>query len=118
GWLGRTRGGFAAARPEAPPVGALLPEGMSGVVPSAPGLLAVGDSAGLISPYSGEGIAYALESAELAAAALRERRPHEAYASALRAHYRFQFGLGLAFMKGVRRPQLARLAAAAGITHP
>jgi menaquinone-9 beta-reductase len=33
----------------------------------APGILAVGDAAGMISPFTGEGISYALESAKLAA---------------------------------------------------
>lgn len=35
----------------------------------APGVLAVGEAAGLVNPFTGEGIDYALESAELAAAA-------------------------------------------------
>jgi geranylgeranyl reductase family protein len=36
-----------------------------------PGALAVGEAAGLVNPFTGEGIDYALESAELAAAAAR-----------------------------------------------
>ncbi|NBC47906.1 MAG: FAD-dependent oxidoreductase [Gammaproteobacteria bacterium] len=37
---------------------------------AAPGLLAVGEAAGLVNPFTGEGIDYALESAELAAEAI------------------------------------------------
>ncbi len=40
----------------------------------APGVLAVGEAAGLVNPFTGEGIDYALESAELAAAAVLAAR--------------------------------------------
>ena len=36
------------------------------------GLLLVGDSGGMVNPFNGEGIAYAMESAEMAASALAE----------------------------------------------
>jgi flavin-dependent dehydrogenase len=120
--LRRQRPGFAGARPESRPQGALLPEGMSGVRPSAPGLLLTGDAAGLVSPYSGEGIVYALESAELACQAIATGTSPTSIASgytrALEEAYDFQFRGALAFMKGVRRRSLARLAAALGISHP
>jgi geranylgeranyl reductase family protein len=116
--LRRERPGFAEARLEAPPQGALLPESMRGFRPGAPGLLSVGDAAGMITPYSGEGIAYALEAAELAAEAVAgERRPSEAlhrYAAELRAGYGFQFATSFRIMKAMRRPVLAAAAAAVG----
>lgn len=120
--LRRHRPGFEGAVEEAPPVGALLPEGMRSIRPGAPGLLLTGDAAGLITPYSGEGIVYALESAELAARAILDaRRPSgvlEAYREALWRGYGFQFRTALWFMKGVRRPALARTAAWMGVGHP
>jgi flavin-dependent dehydrogenase len=82
-------------------------------------MLAVGDAAGLISPYSGEGIAYALEGAELASAAiLSGSSPTEVlrtYERDLWQVYGFQFRWALSFMKAMRRPVLARTAAALGL---
>ena len=116
------RPGFADAIEEAPPVGALLPEAMCGFRAGAPGLLAVGDAAGLITPYSGEGIAYALEGAELAAAAILAgagaRDTARSYAQALWDAYGFQFRWALAFMKTMRRAPAAHLAAELGLRSP
>jgi geranylgeranyl reductase family protein len=116
--LKRERPGFEDAQPEAPPQGALLPEATRGFRFGAPGLLTVGDAGGMITPYSGEGIAYALEAAELAAhAILGEERPSDvvrAYASAVRDGYAFQFASSFRIMKAMRRPTLAAAAAAVG----
>ena len=116
--LRRTRPGFADAVPEAPPTGALLPEAMQAFRAGAPGLLAVGDAAGLITPYSGEGILYALESAELAASAITAHQASadvvRAYARALHDGYAFQLRSSLRIMKAMRRAPLAAAAAAVG----
>lgn len=116
--LRRERRGFEHARLEAPAQGALLPEATRGFRPGAPGLLAVGDAGGMITPYSGEGIAYALEAAELAAQAIgAEQRPSDVlrrYTSALRDEYGFQFAASFRIMKAMRRPVLAAAAAAVG----
>lgn len=121
-FLRRTRPGFGSAAEEAPPVGALLPEAMRGFGPGVPGLLAAGDAAGLITPYSGEGIVYALEGAEAAASAvLAGSSPTatlRAYADALWEGYGFQFRWALSFMKAMRRAPLARAAAAVGLRSP
>ncbi|WP_200345388.1 NAD(P)/FAD-dependent oxidoreductase [Halochromatium glycolicum] len=50
---------------------------------AAPGLLAVGEAAGLVNPFTGEGIDYALESAELAAEAILDALRQEAGEGAL-----------------------------------
>lgn len=112
----RTRPGFSGAELLEPPHGALLPEAMSGFRPGIPGLLAVGDAAGLITPYSGEGIAYALEAAELAAGAIvaggTQAEIVARYATALHDGYAFHFAAALRFMKLMRKPRFANAAAA------
>jgi geranylgeranyl reductase family protein len=114
----RERPGFEHAVEEAPPQGALLPEAMEGFRAAAPGLLAVGDAAGMITPYSGEGILYALESAEHAASAvLSGSAPSEVvrrYTAALQDGYRFQLHSALLIMKAMRKAPLAAAAAAVG----
>ena len=120
--LRRERPGFENAVQDAPPVGALLPEAMTGFRPGLAGLLCVGDAAGLITPYSGEGIVYALEGAELAATAvLKGVSPTDAaraYGKALWDDYGFQFRWALSFMKAMRRAPFARAAAVLGLRSP
>jgi flavin-dependent dehydrogenase len=120
--LRRERPGFEHAQEEAPPVGALLPEAMRGFRPGLPGLLCVGDAAGLITPYSGEGIVYALEGAELAAASIvKGHSPTEtarSYGNALWDAYGFQFRWALSFMKSMRRAPFALGAAFLGLRSP
>lgn len=121
GRLRRERPGFEDAKEEAPPTGALLPEAMCGFRPGGPGLLLAGDACGLITPYSGEGIAYGLESAELAAAAiLATDRPSAVsgvYARDLWDGYGFQMRTALWIMKAMRRAPLAAAAARLGLGH-
>ena len=71
--------------------GAALPMGFNRTPHYTKGLLLVGDAGGMVNPFNGEGIAYAMESAELAADAIAE------------AHYR---GVG----------HLQRRAGAAGLS--
>lgn len=67
----------------------------------APGLLIAGDAAGMISPFTGEGIGFALESGELAARAIDhalslgvDGGAEREYASALAARYSGYFETG------------------------
>ena len=118
----RTRPGFAGAEMLEPAHGALLPEAMKGFRAGVPGLLAVGDAAGMITPYSGEGIAYALEGAELVARAIASQAsPNEVvrrYAQDLEDGYGFHFSAALRFMKVMRKAPLANAAAAIGSRSP
>ncbi|MEX0873584.1 MAG: NAD(P)/FAD-dependent oxidoreductase [Actinomycetota bacterium] len=120
--LRRVRPGFEDSEMLEPPHGALLPEAMRGFRPGVPGMLAVGDAAGLITPYSGEGIAYALESGELAAKAIgSDARPSEVvrrYAKDLEDGYGFHFSAALRFMKAMRKAPLANAAVAVGSRSP
>lgn len=93
---------FADARLTGPLLGAPLRFDFSPERCAAPGLLLVGDAAGLISPFSGEGISYGLESGRLAAhtidRALRAspRRPavDEDYCTLMGHHFAGYFELG------------------------
>jgi flavin-dependent dehydrogenase len=79
-------------------------------------------AAGLITPYSGEGILYALESAELAARAITSHSASadvlRAYSAALHDGYAFQLRSALAIMKAMRKAPLAAAAAAVGFRSP
>ncbi len=77
-----------------------------------PGWLAVGDSAGLVDPVTGEGIYYAMRSGELAGQFLAEERP-EAYAGQVEA----EFGADLAYASTLaRRVYLGRFCGGANTT--
>ena len=64
--------GFTEENRTGPIRGAALPMGFNRTPHYTSGLLLVGDAAGMVNPFNGEGIAYAMESGEIAA---RGRRP-------------------------------------------
>ncbi|EPD97058.1 geranylgeranyl reductase [Streptomyces sp. HPH0547] len=69
-WLARTPGEWGlgeADNADGPLRGAALPMGFNRVPHYRDGLLLIGDAGGMVNPCNGEGIAYAMESAELAA---------------------------------------------------
>jgi geranylgeranyl reductase family protein len=88
--------------------GAALPMGFNRTPPYTNGLLLTGDAAGLVNPFTGEGIAYALESGEIAARVITHAlaRPHAAatenvlqtYPAALTGAYGGYYALGRAFL--------------------
>jgi flavin-dependent dehydrogenase len=91
-----------------------LPMGMSRVPASVPGMLVVGDAAGLVNPFNGEGIAYAMESGELAAElihdALVRDRPGLAhlYPTILRERYARYYRIGTNFVRAIGHPAVMR----------
>ncbi|MBL1068277.1 geranylgeranyl reductase family protein [Streptomyces sp. 7-21] len=69
-WLARTPPDWGLKDPgsiDGPVRGAALPMGFSRLPHYTRGMLLAGDSGGMVSPWSGEGIAYAMEAGELAA---------------------------------------------------
>ncbi|GAB2629740.1 geranylgeranyl reductase family protein [Streptomyces capparidis] len=68
-WLDRTPDawGLREENADGPVRGAALPMGFNRVPHYLPGMLLVGDCGGMVNPCNGEGIAYAMESGELAA---------------------------------------------------
>jgi flavin-dependent dehydrogenase len=77
-----------------------------------PGMLLIGDAAGAVNPFNGEGIAYAMETAEVAAdlvhEALVKDRPGIAmmYPTVLRERYGDYFRIGRGFAKLIGRPAI------------
>ena len=89
-----------------------LPMSLNRAPQAVPGMLVVGDAAGAVNPMNGEGIAYAIETAEMAAELLHEAlvkdRPGLAmlYPQALREKYGRYFRLGRGFAKLVGKPEI------------
>jgi flavin-dependent dehydrogenase len=92
------------------------------------GLLLAGDSAGVVNPFNGEGISYAMETGRMAAEsaieALRiaEGPQREAvlrrYPERLRAEYGRHHRLGMGFLALLSHPGLVRFATAHGLKRP
>ncbi len=91
-----------------------LPMGMNRTPQAVPGMLVVGDAAGVVNPFNGEGIAYAMESGEVAAElihdALVRRRPGLAqmYPTVLRERYGRYFHVGRRFVRLIGNPAVMR----------
>lgn len=93
-----------------------LPMSMNRVPQAVPGLLLVGDAAGAVNPFNGEGIAYAVETGEIAADVIHEAlvkdRPGIAmmYPTLLRDRYGRYFTIGRGFARLIGRPAIMGLA--------
>jgi flavin-dependent dehydrogenase len=108
--------------------GAALPMGFNRKPHYDRGMLLVGDAGGMVNPFNGEGIAYAMESGEMAADVItqalsrtsdvaRERALH-GYVSALDARYGGYYTLGRIFVQAIGHPQVMRLATRHGVPRP
>jgi menaquinone-9 beta-reductase len=110
----------AAAKPRSAP----LPMGASRHPPLHRGVLFVGDAAGLVNPFNGEGIDYALESGQLAAetglAVLEsgDRTRLAAYRSAVERRFGPYFAVGRLFVRLIGDPRVMKLATSYGLPHP
>jgi geranylgeranyl reductase family protein len=116
------------ANADGPILGAALPMGFNRVPHYTRGTMLVGDCGGMVNPFNGEGIAYAMESGELAAEiavqalALPEgagrERALNLYPIELKARYGGYFRLGSWFVKLIGNPRLMRIGTKHGIPHP
>ncbi|MFI6156452.1 geranylgeranyl reductase family protein [Kitasatospora sp. NPDC051170] len=108
--------------------GSALPMGLNRQPHYADGLLLVGDAGGTVSPGTGEGIAYAMESGRFAAESVvqalarRTDRGRElalrTYPQALRSAYAGYFALGRLAADLLGRPRLLGAAGTAGLGRP
>jgi menaquinone-9 beta-reductase len=118
-WLGGTPDDWGLgdeANADGPILGAALPMGFNRVPHYRRGVMLVGDTGGMVNPFNGEGIAYAMESGEMAAEVATQAlaRPTVAaaeqalarYPQLLRARYGGYYRLGGIFVKLIGRPQV------------
>ncbi|MFF5172717.1 geranylgeranyl reductase family protein [Micromonospora sp. NPDC000089] len=113
---------------DGPILGAALPMGFNRVPHYTRGVLLVGDSGGMVNPFNGEGIAYAMESGELAAeiavqalarpAGPERERALMAYPLELKTRFGGYYRLGGIFVKLIGRPEVMRMATKHGMPHP
>jgi geranylgeranyl reductase family protein len=111
-------------RPETscgPPTGGRLPMGLSVGPNTGPTWLVVGDAAGAINPFNGEGIAYAYETGRLAAEVLHDALAADdglalqAYDRRLQSEYGLYFRVARAFVHIIGRPELMRALVGTGM---
>lgn len=92
------------------------------------GLLLVGDSGGMVSPFNGEGIAYALMAGRIAADVISQAlartsgyghvKALRAYPEAIKAEIGGYYTLGRVFVKLIENPQIMRICTKYGLPRP
>ena len=129
-WLAGTPAewGYREENRTQPIRGAALPMGFNRTPHYTRGLLLAGDAGGMVNPFNGEGIAYALESGQLAAAVIAQalarpdRRGTErvlaAYPRALKEAYGGYYTLGRTFVQAIGNPKIMQFATRHGMPHP
>jgi geranylgeranyl reductase family protein len=120
--------GFIEENRTEPVRGAALPMGFNRTPHYHRGLLLAGDAAGMVNPFNGEGIAYAMESGEILARTIAQalarptreeaERVLHTYPRALADAYGGYYALGRVFVQLIGRPQLMRFATRHGMSRP
>jgi geranylgeranyl reductase family protein len=108
--------------------GAALPMGFNRTPHYTRGLLLTGDAGGMVNPFNGEGIAYAMESGELAAQVIAQAlaQPDRAgaeqvlhsYPQVLKNSYGGYYTLGRKFVRAIGDPRVMQFATKRGMPHP
>ncbi|MEO7979907.1 MAG: geranylgeranyl reductase family protein [Sporichthyaceae bacterium] len=129
-WLDQTpeEWGFREENRTQPVRGAALPMGFNRQPHYGNGMLLVGDSGGMVNPFNGEGIAYAMESGEIAAQVVAQalarptadsrERALQAYPQLLKQTYGGYYTVGRMFVKAIGDDRVMRLATRHGLPHP
>ncbi|HWC36025.1 MAG TPA: geranylgeranyl reductase family protein [Mycobacteriales bacterium] len=120
--------GFVPDNATGPIRGAALPMGFNRKPHYADGALLVGDAGGMVNPMNGEGIAYAMESARMAAevvaqalaepAGMRRERVLQGYPKVLNETYGGYYTLGRWFVTAIGHPSVMKLCTRHGLPHP
>jgi flavin-dependent dehydrogenase len=120
--------GYTEENRTEPVRGAALPMAFNRTPHYYRGMLLAGDAAGMVNPFNGEGIAYAMESGELLARTIAQAmgRPTAAerervlrgYPVALQQAYGGYYTLGRLFVQLIGQPKLMRYATRHGMSKP
>ncbi|WP_343998215.1 geranylgeranyl reductase family protein [Streptomyces thermocarboxydovorans] len=120
--------GYTPENMTGPIRGAALPMAFNRQPHYTRGLLLVGDAGGLVNPFNGEGIAYAMESGQIAADVIVQAQARatpaqreialQRYPRILKDTYGGYYTLGRAFVKLIGNPKIMQIAAQRGLTHP
>lgn len=125
-WLDNTpeEWGFRDENMTQPIRGAALPMGFNRQPHYTRGLMLLGDAGGMVNPFNGEGIAYAMESAALAAEvaiqalarpAEQRERALSAYPKVLKETYGGYYTLGRVFVRLIGNPNVMKVATKYGL---
>jgi flavin-dependent dehydrogenase len=108
--------------------GAALPMGFNRTPHYCGGLLLVGDAGGMVNPFNGEGIGYALEAGEIAARIIAQalarptaagaQRVLQTYPVALKQAWGGYYALGRNFVQMIGHPAFMRFATRHGVKRP
>ncbi len=120
--------GFTEENRTQPVRGAALPMGFNRTPHYTRGLLLAGDAGGMVNPFNGEGIAYALESGELAARVITQalarptaagrERVLQTYPRQLKDAYGGYYTLGRVFVELIGKPSFMQFATRHGVKRP
>ncbi len=120
--------GFTPENQVGPIRGAALPMGFNRTPHHADGLMLLGDAGGMVSPFNGEGISYAMESARFAAESiaraasansrLAANHALSGYSGMVREQWGSHFTLGRAFARLIGNPAIMKLALRTGMPVP
>jgi menaquinone-9 beta-reductase len=120
--------GFTEENRTQPIRGAALPMAFNRTPHYTRGLLLVGDAGGMVNPFNGEGIAYALESAEIAARVITQALARtsasgrelvlQSYPRQLKDAYGGYYTLGRIFVELIGKPSFMKFATKHGVKRP
>ncbi len=129
-WMANTPAewGFTPENQDGPVRGAALPMGFNRGPLYGNGVMLVGDAAGMVSPFNGEGIAYALAAGRVAAEAAAQglargsaagrERAFAAYGTRMKDDLGGYYTLGRIFVKLIEHPQVMRACTRYGLPRP
>ncbi|MNW51075.1 putative oxidoreductase [compost metagenome] len=119
---------FTPENQTGPVRGAALPMGFNRKPLYSRGVVLVGDSGGMVSPFNGEGIAYAMQAARVAADVVAQSRARSTdaarertlatYPEIMRRDLGGYYTLGRYFVRLIEHPEIMRLCTRYGLPRP